>query len=98
MIRGVPRGALLASTILGLPIGLAAPALAQSAHFERVATYPVYLNLADSTDPATETVAEIVTATDDGMMLIYTDSEGDALGMVDISDLLIVLAEWGPCL
>ena len=86
MIRGLPRGALLASTVLGLPIGLAAPALAQSAHFERIATYPVYLNLPEGADPATETVAEIVSATDDGMMLIYTDGEGDALGMVDIAD------------
>ena len=51
MTRGLPRGALLASTILGLPIGLAAPAAAQSTHFERIATFPVYLNLAAGTDP-----------------------------------------------
>ena len=86
MTIGLPRGALLASTILGLPIGLAAPAAAQSTHFERIATFPVYLNLAEGTDPTTETVAEIVTANDDGTMLIYTDGAGDALGMVDISD------------
>ena len=87
MFTGLPRGALLASTIIGLPIGLAAaPAVAQAMHFERIATYPVYLNLPDGTDPATETVAEIVAASDDGMMLIYTDGAGDAVGMVDIGD------------
>ncbi len=55
--------------------------------FERAATYPVYHNLPEGADPAQETVAEIVAATADGMMLAYTDSPGERLGLVDISDI-----------
>ena len=50
--------------------------------FRRIANFPVYLN----TDIETETVSEIVTATEDGMFLIYTDSANGALGFVDIVD------------
>jgi hypothetical protein len=50
--------------------------------FRRLATFPVYLN----TDIASETVAEIVAATDDGMTLIYTDGASEQVGYVDISD------------
>ena len=50
--------------------------------FQRVASFPVFQN----TDVDDETVAEIVTATEDGMMLIYTDSETENLGFVDIAD------------
>ncbi len=55
---------------------------AKNAYFERIATFPVYLN----TDIDSETVAEIVDATDDGNTLVYTDSETFNLGFVDISD------------
>ena len=34
----------------------------------------------------TETVAEIVYPTEDGMTLVYTDSAREALGFVDITD------------
>lgn len=61
------------------------PAMADG-YFERVATWPVYLNLPEGSDPAIETVAEIVAATPDGQTLIYTDSPGDRLGLVDIAD------------
>ncbi len=54
--------------------------------FERISTYPVFWNLAEGMDPATQTAAEIVTATADGMMLIYSDSPGEAIGFVDIAD------------
>lgn len=50
--------------------------------FDRVATFPVFEN----TDIDTETVAEIVAASNDGMTLIYTDSENDNVGFVDITD------------
>ncbi|NRA63870.1 MAG: esterase-like activity of phytase family protein [Pseudobacteriovorax sp.] len=50
--------------------------------FNRTATFPVYLN-GDITE---ESAAEIVSATDDGMTLIYTDSENDRVGFVDITD------------
>ncbi|MEA2080549.1 MAG: esterase-like activity of phytase family protein [Pseudomonadota bacterium] len=48
--------------------------------FNRVATFPVYLN----TDVNNETVAEIVDASKDGKTLVYTDSELEMTGFVDI--------------
>lgn len=54
----------------------------QDGPFERVASFPVFLN----TDVDDETVAEIITASEDGMTLIYTDSETEHLGFVDITD------------
>jgi hypothetical protein len=49
--------------------------------FNRIATFPVYLN----TDINDETVAEIVDASKDGKTLVYTDSETGQLGFVDIT-------------
>jgi hypothetical protein len=62
----------------------AAPAAADA--FQRVATMPVFLNLPAGVDPTSETVAEIVAATPDGMTLVYTDSPGERIGYVDITD------------
>lgn len=50
--------------------------------FQRVANFPVFRN----TSITTQTVAEIVSATADGMTLVYTDGEGENIGFVDISD------------
>src|SRR5690606_28465580 len=50
--------------------------------FRRIATLPNYINNAD---PAAETVAEILAATEDGKTLVYTDSPGRAIGFVDIT-------------
>lgn len=54
--------------------------------FHRIATY----NVCKQTDPTCnfddETVAEIVAATPDGMMLVYTDGAMNSIGMVDITD------------
>jgi hypothetical protein len=65
---------------------LSAPALAAApapeSYFERIATFPVFRN----DDIATETVAEIVAASEDGNTLIYTDSENDRVGFIDIGD------------
>jgi Esterase-like activity of phytase len=60
--------------------------VAAADYFERIATWPVFLNLPEGVDPASETVAEIVAATPDGMMLVYTDSPGERLGFVDLTD------------
>ncbi|MDX5595520.1 esterase-like activity of phytase family protein [Pseudovibrio sp. SPO723] len=54
--------------------------------FERIATYPVFKTLAEGVDPATETVAEIISASKDGRTLVFTDSPGDALVFLDITD------------
>jgi hypothetical protein len=55
-------------------------------YFERVATLPVFLNLPPGVDPREETVAEIVAATRDGAILVYTDSPGERIGFVDAGD------------
>jgi len=64
-------------------VPLSAPAGAEEASaFQRTATFPVYLN----TSADQETAAEISAVTDDGDTLVYTDSPGERLGFVDISD------------
>jgi hypothetical protein len=50
--------------------------------FQRIATLQVHLNHPD----AEEAVSEIVAATSDGMLLIYTDGENGTIGFVDISN------------
>lgn len=54
--------------------------------FNRVATFHVVENLPSGADAKKETVAEIVAATADGRMLVYTDSPGERVGLVDIAD------------
>lgn len=56
------------------------------AGFERLATYPVYMNVPADVDPADETVAEISGITKDGKTVVYTDAAGKRIGFVDISD------------
>lgn len=51
--------------------------------FERIATFANYRAVAD---PTTETVSEIVAATEDGSTLVYTDSEREAVTLVDIGN------------
>lgn len=57
-------------------------------NFRRIATFPVYenLNLEDGDQHADETIAEIITASEDGLTLIYTDSKKERLGFIDISN------------
>ncbi|MEM8950443.1 MAG: esterase-like activity of phytase family protein [Pseudomonadota bacterium] len=54
--------------------------------FNRIASFPVPMNLPSDMDQATETSAEIIAATEDGMTLVYTDSPLGAIGMIDITD------------
>ncbi|WP_370225065.1 esterase-like activity of phytase family protein [Pararhodobacter marinus] len=60
----------------------ATPAIAQDAHFNRIASFPVAQNLPG----AEETSSEIIAATEDGMTLVYTDSPAGAVGFIDITD------------
>lgn len=55
-------------------------------YFERVATFPVYRNLGSDEDVTRQTVAEITAVSRDGRTLIYTDSPGGRIGLVDIRD------------
>eukprot|EP00967_Tisochrysis_lutea_P099943 scaffold148721_cov28-Tisochrysis_lutea.AAC.8 len=55
--------------------------------FNRVSTYPVCLQIDANCNVDTSTVAEIVTASADGMTLAYSDSSLEQVGFVDISNL-----------
>ena len=63
----------------------AAPALAEM-NFNRVASFPVAMNMAEGEDMARESSPEIIAVANDGNTLVYTDSPLGALGLVDITD------------
>jgi len=67
-----------------LSLAIAAPVLAENS-FNRISTYPVYKNHEASVKAPKKAVAEIVSATKDGMTLVYTDSKQEALGFLDIT-------------
>ena len=54
--------------------------------FNRIATFPVSQNLPADIDTSTPTSSEIITATEDGMTLVYSDSPLGAVGFIDIKD------------
>jgi Esterase-like activity of phytase len=68
-----------------LAISAALPALAEPV-FNRVASLATPANMAEGEDRARETSAEIISASEDGMMLVYTDSPLGVVGLVDIAD------------
>lgn len=68
-----------------LALAAALPALAEPV-FNRVAAFATPDNMAEGEDRARATSAEIITATEDGMTLIYSDSPLGVIGMVDITD------------
>jgi len=53
--------------------------------FNRIATFPVCKQIDNNCNTNTVTVAEIVSVSKDGNTLVYTDSEGEQIGFVDIS-------------
>ncbi|MFN4060261.1 MAG: esterase-like activity of phytase family protein [Paracoccus hibiscisoli] len=68
-----------------LALVAAVPALAEP-HFNRIATLPVTATMADGADVARESSAEIISASEDGMTLVYTDSPLGVIGLIDITD------------
>jgi len=66
-----------------LALFAASPSFADMA-FNRVASFPVASNMAE--DMGRESSAEIISATEDGMTLFYTDSPLGVLGVIDITD------------
>ncbi|RLQ89027.1 esterase-like activity of phytase family protein [Notoacmeibacter ruber] len=78
-LSSVSLAALLAAT------AFISPASAEQV-FNRIASFAVNTNLGSDEDQATETSAEIISVTDDGNMLVYTDSPAERVGFVDISD------------
>ena len=79
------RTSILLATASSFAMALGAPASADAV-FNRIASFPVNTNLPADADQASPTSAEIVTATQDGMTLIYSDSPGKSVGFVDIAD------------
>ncbi|OWJ79341.1 esterase-like activity of phytase family protein [Haematobacter genomosp. 1] len=72
---------LSAASVLAL---ISAPALADS--FNRISTFPVIANMADGEDVSRASSAEIISVSEDGNRLIYTDSPLGVLGLIDITD------------
>ena len=54
--------------------------------FNRVASFAVADNLPADADRSKPTSSEIITATEDGMTLVYSDSPLGAVGFIDITD------------
>lgn len=68
-----------------LALTAAAPAMADMT-FNRIATFATPDNMAEGEDRARETSAEIISASEDGNTLVYTDSPLGVIGLVDITD------------
>lgn len=64
---------------------VAAPVSAEQV-FNRIASFPVAQNIPADKDKKSVTSAEIVTASEDGMLLVYSDSPMKGIGFVDITD------------
>lgn len=78
------RRSRLVLLIAALAASAAVPAQADSM-FNRIATFPVALNLPQA-ERASETSSEIITVSDDGTMLVYSDSPNGGIGFIDITD------------
>lgn len=55
-------------------------------HFVRVATFPACRQIEPSCNTAAAAAAEIAAASEDGMTVIYTDSPGNRIGFVNITN------------
>ncbi len=84
-----PGQSLLKMNIIALAVGsilsVSAAMASNKGHdvqFKRVASFPAFNNYTIDT----ESVAEIVAASKDGMTLVYTDSKNESVGFVDIKN------------
>lgn len=66
-------------------LAAASPTVAEPV-FNRISSFATVDNMAEGEDRARATSAEIMTATADGMELIYSDSPLNAIGLIDITD------------
>ena len=55
-------------------------------NFNRISSFNVSENLPEGSKSTTKTSSEVVTASEDGETLMYTDSDLGVVGLVDISD------------
>lgn len=67
---------------LGLTAGLLATSAYAAPVFNRIASFPVELNNPE----AAATSSEIITASEDGLTLVYSDSPAGGIGFIDIAD------------
>lgn len=74
-----------AALTAALCASVAFPAAAEQV-FNRIASFPVAQNLPSDKDAKTVTSAEIITASQDGKTLIYSDSPLGGIGFIDITD------------
>ncbi|MCX8998413.1 esterase-like activity of phytase family protein [Rhizobiaceae bacterium BDR2-2] len=63
-----------------------APAAHAEPVFNRIASFAVADNLPADVDPKTPTSSEIIAASEDGNLLVYSDSPLKAIGFIDITD------------
>ena len=75
-------------TLIALSVGIASASLAGASdmNFNRIASFATAHNIPSNMDRNSESSAEIISASDDGMTLIYSDSPMGGVGMVDIRD------------
>lgn len=81
----MPRPSILIALSAALAASVSLPARADMM-FNRIASFAVAENLPADMDAKTETSSEIIAASDDGNMLVYSESPLGALGFVDITD------------
>ena len=81
MYRSIILSSIAATLLSGTPFRASA-----AEYFERIASFPITENLAGNADQKGETVAEIMAASEDGNLLVYTDSPRKAVGFIDITD------------
>ncbi|MEH6725803.1 MAG: esterase-like activity of phytase family protein [Hyphomicrobiales bacterium] len=74
------------SSLAALLVALSSTTAMADMMFSRISSFPVNENIPSAMDQKTESSAEIISATDDGTLLIYSDSPMGGVGMVDISD------------
>ncbi len=79
---GAHRGLACVAALAGLALGASALGGVGGDQFRRIASFPVFLN----TDISEQTVAEICASSPDGNTVVYTDSAGENIGFVDITD------------
>lgn len=80
------NGTLEDSEVTETSVLCAATQINQNKHFNRIATFPVCSQIDATCNDDTETAAEIVAASADGTVLIYSDSPNEQIGFVNIND------------
>lgn len=81
MHRSLAIGSLAAVLLSGTALNASA-----AEYFDRIASFPITANLPADADKKSETVAEIISVSEDGNLLVYTDSPRKSLGFIDITD------------